>query len=291
MEVLLHILLLCLSKIDTWAVTIKKMLIHMWLWTCCPFKELGGRQRTSSRRGSVKGMDSCRTSVTVSWRTYGSMCPSPPIRPLPLLPFLRKVLSHCQMVSSFLVAKSDSFFPVRVVTACRSWQPDLACLSSVSRSTDHIVDACTKPAPTISLPVSWVHIRSTLAKKNLRQLSKLNNRRVHAWESTRLCPAAAVCGWLNFFGQGSIMPTFSTCTVTNRKQNRTRVKGQLRKQTTDKSTTGQQEEIERQPRPRKDRTRTARRSPAKEQLRKQKTNKTTGNRATTPSEKRQDEDR
>ena len=43
--------------------------------------------------------------------------------------------------------------------------------------------------------------------------------------------------------------------------------------------------------PRKDRARTGRKSLAKGQLRKQKTEKTTENRATTTSEKRQDEDR
>ena len=69
-----------------------------------------------------------------------------------LAPFLAKVLTleltptaKINGNGSFLVAKSDSFFffSVRVVTACRSWQSDLACLSPVSRSTDHIADSCT----------------------------------------------------------------------------------------------------------------------------------------------------
>ena len=87
--------------------------------------------------------------LSVLWWTYGStVCPSPPIRPLPLLPFLRRswLLSLRPLPNgngSFLVVKSDSFFSVRVVTACRSWQSDLACLLPVSRSTDLIVHSCT----------------------------------------------------------------------------------------------------------------------------------------------------
>ena len=78
--------------------------------------------------------------------TYGSMCPSPPIRPLPLFPFLRKVSSLRPLPNGKFFPRRkvrQFFFSVRVVTACRSWQPDLACLSPISRSTDHIVDSCT----------------------------------------------------------------------------------------------------------------------------------------------------
>ena len=178
----------------------KKMFIHMWLWTCCPFKERGGRQRTASHRGSVKRYG----FLSVLWRTYGStVCPSPPIRPLPLLPFLRRssLLSLRPLPNgngSFLVAKSDSFFSVRVVTACRSWQSDLACLSPVSRSTDHIADSCTHDLLAGFLSSTLVDLL-TLAKKNWDSHAKQNDterdshakqnyRRVHARESTRLCP-------------------------------------------------------------------------------------------------------
>ena len=97
-----------------------------------------------------------------------------------LAPYLAKVLTFeltptakINGNGSFLVAKSDRFFfSVRVMTACRSWQSDLAYLSPVSRSNDHIADSCTgTSALTICLLVSWVHIgRSTYpSQKKLRQ--------------------------------------------------------------------------------------------------------------------------
>ena len=50
-------------------------------------------------------------------------------------------------------------------------------------------------------------------QKKLRQPSKLNYRRVHARESTRLRCAPAARGCLNFFGQGS-----STCISEGRRE-------------------------------------------------------------------------
>ena len=77
-----------------------------------------------------------------------------------LAPFLAKVLTleltpTANGNGSFLVAKSDSFLSVRVVTGCRSWQSDLACLSPVSRSTDHIADSCTHDLLAGSLGSHW----------------------------------------------------------------------------------------------------------------------------------------
>ena len=99
---------------------------HMWLWTCCPFKELGGRLRTASCRGSVKRYG----FLSVLWRMYGStVCPSPPIRPLPLLPFLRRswLLSLRPLPKLMVTVLSLSQSPtVFFFGACNDGLPKLA---------------------------------------------------------------------------------------------------------------------------------------------------------------------
>ena len=169
----------------------KKVFIHMWLWTCCPFKELGGRQRTASRRGSVKRygfLSNVRDRGCCDEHTDRQCVHRRRSVPFPCSLSCEGLDSWayalCQMVSSFLIAKSDSFFfSVRVVTACRSWQPDLACLVPVSRSTDHIVDSFTHDLLAGFTLVDLL----TLAKKNWDSHASMQNyRRVHGRESTRL---------------------------------------------------------------------------------------------------------
>ena len=124
--------------------TARRSLSTSGLWTWCPFKELEGRQRTASRRGSVRrqGMDSCRTSVMVLWRTYGStVCPSPPIRPLPLLPFSRRswLLSLRPLPNVNLLSPepSETYAAELKVQFFQVWQINLKLVSSYREVQQH----------------------------------------------------------------------------------------------------------------------------------------------------------
>ena len=135
--------------------------------------------------------------------------------------------------------------------ACSDGLPTVGSLTWLvfRQSVDLLITSPTR-APTICLPVSWVHIgRSTSTYPSQNKIETATRRKTTQKETaTRskttgacmleraLACAPAACGCLNFFGQGSIKPTFSTCTETNQKQNKTRAKGQLRKQKTVKST-------------------------------------------------------
>ena len=174
----------------------------MWLWTCCPFKELGGRQRTASRRGSVKrvwilvGVVTTPTDRQCVHRRRSVPFPCS----LSCEGFDSWAYAHCQMVTVLSSSQSPTVF-----CRCVLWR--VAEVGSLTwlvfrQSVDLLITSPTR-APTICLPVPWVHIgRSTYPsqKKNWDSHAKQNDterdshakqnyRRVHARESTRLCPS------------------------------------------------------------------------------------------------------
>ena len=134
----------------------------------------------------------------VLWRTVRIDSVSIAADPFPsLAPFLAKVLT----LKLTLLLPNGKFFPRRKVRQffCRCVLWRLAEVGSLTwlvflQSVDLLITSSTR-APTICLPVSWVHIgRSTYpGQKKLRQPRKQNYRRVHARESTRLalrpCPS------------------------------------------------------------------------------------------------------
>ena len=114
--------------------------------------------------------------------------------------------THCQMLSSFLVAKSDSFF----FGACSDGLPKLATWPGLSfasvhvwrlanvgsltwlvfrQSVDPLITSSTR-APTICLPVSWVHIgRSTTLAKTIETTCAHVAQALISGACTRLCLA------------------------------------------------------------------------------------------------------